>query len=371
MNGLVDKYLLFKSNCIYNGVITLVKNIPEFNAKTDKLVDIIYDYLNEVFLLNRSIEKYKLSKTLNIKLNDTENSLFNLFIDYGIVDRIKLKDKSIKKSYIFIVDAINYFAYVEKYISDSADVSYTQMIKRIMKKQHFLDKVMLENAINSSIEELKAIYADNFNRSSKFKSLIYDNKFSVAPTSFGDSNFYVNLNYINDDLYNFKNKEIAYVKDNFKEELFLSNLELFSYFVIEELFGGKKNKYFVSVPDFIVRRKNLFRRACSEVSVYSVRQLVTLIINKNSFTKYENIIDEAIKTYNIGVNINDSIRDDENFSGAKYFFVNYDDSGDFDLLFKKYNNSSEFIIKNKISSKDKTELINKGVKYFVSKQVKL
>ena len=114
MNSLVDDYLLYVSNTIASYSKVILKN--DENIVLDKLTDIVYDYLNEVFLLNQKIGDFDFGHTLSLKLQDNENSLFNLFLQYGLIDRLKLKDKNIRKSYIFVVDTINYFINVEKYI---------------------------------------------------------------------------------------------------------------------------------------------------------------------------------------------------------------------------------------------------------------
>ena len=362
MNSFVDDYLLYISKTITNYSRVLLRN--DENVALDKLTDIIYDYLDEVFLLNQKVGNFDFQPVLNLKLQDCENSLFNLFLQYGIVDRLKLKDKNIKKSFVFIVDTINYFINVEKYIYKNADFFYDQVSLKILKSQTFIDRDVLYESLKSNESELENLYKINCESIKKMNN--QSDKFSYKLQTISSNEYFLNSCYKNDDLLEYKECETEFVLKAYRKDIYLNSLESLSINIIKELFENKKNKYFVYVPEYIACSINALKKLLKMFDVYCVNQLVCFIFDSASIIKHEHL-DNLLEEYEYGVYINSESNLEYTYEAANYMIFLYDEKLE-DLIIK-YSKTSNIIITGKVATEAKVKLGEQNIDKFCNIKV--
>lgn len=362
MNSLVDDYLLYVSNTIASYSKVILKN--DENIVLDKLTDIVYDYLNEVFLLNQKIGDFDFGHTLSLKLQDHENSLFNLFLQYGLIDRLKLKDKNIRKSYIFVVDTINYFINVEKYIYKNADFFYNQVSLKILKNQVFIDKNYLKEKLDSSENELEKLYKINCDSIKKINKQI--DKFSYKVQSISNNEHFLNTLYKNDKLYDYKESETLYVLKDYQRDVYLNSLENLSINIVKELFENKKNKYFVFVPEYIANSKLALKKLLKIFNVYSVNKQVCFIFDWVSLNKHD-YLDEMLTGYEYGVYLNNESNFEYNYENVNYMIIHYDE--ELEDIVNRYSKSCSIIITGRLNSNIKNKLREQNINKFCNIRV--
>lgn len=360
MNSLVDDYLFYVSSAISNYSKVLLRD--DENITLDKLTDIIYDYLNEVFLLKRTIGKIDFDHIINIKLQDYENSLLNIIMEYGLIDRVKLKDKSIKKSYVFVVDTINYFINIERNIYKNADFLYDRIFQSIMRGTSFIDKAFLKEKLIENESEILKLYKDNCDCLKKMNISI-DN-FGFRTQKISNNMYYLESSYNNEKIYDYNEKEVLYVLKDYQRKIYLNSLENLSLIILKELFENKKNKYFIFVPDYALS-KTFIKKVLKIFNVYAIRDSICLLFDIDYYLKIMDY-DDIFDGYDIGVHIGYDYGIDD-FSLAKYMIIEYDETLD-DVIAKNVKNT-EIFANGKIGTNNKNKLKDMNIKYFTNIRV--
>lgn len=367
MNSLADNYLLYISKSINNYCKIVLKN-NEF-IDENKTIDVIYDYLNEVFLLKKSINKVNYNQCFKTKLSDEDNSLLNLLTEYSLIDRIKLKDKSIKKSCIFVVDTIKFFINMEIYVYKKNIYSYDQAYVSVMKNNKFLDKASLKNCLDNNKCELIKTFDINVKTKKQLNETNLSFNFNSTDLKISGNYVFNKLNYYNEDILNYNSREVKFVEDNYKCEIYFNCLETLTLKILNELINGKNKKHFIYIPEYILKKKNNVMMLFSILNIYSISNSICLIIDANYYLKYKNS-NELNSNYEIALIIKNYISENLDLININYLIFDELDDQEFSNTYKKIEKKIELIFNASISNEMKQLLNKEGYKYIVCKKVK-
>lgn len=367
MNSLVDNYLLYISKSVNNYLKVMLKSDKYIDQ--EKTTDVIYDYLNEVFLLKKSNCKINYNRTFKMKLNDEETSLLNIFTEYGLIDRIKLKDKNIKKSYIFVVDAIRFFINLEIYIYKKQSYSYNQAFSAVIKNTKYLDKQELKVNLNARKGEIIKIFEHDIEIKKQLMKMNLSPNFNTIEYKIGSNLVFDKTSYLSEELFNYNYREVKYIESGYLTEIYLSCLENMSLKILKELIISKNKKHIIYIPEYILRKKKNIADIKSIFNICSIANSVCFAISIDNYQKYRNSYDLSIY-YKVALIIKDEIYDNIDLSNIDYLIVNYSDDSQIDELLKKIDKEKMIIFNGSIPKDIKSKLESLGYKYCVSKKVK-
>lgn len=366
MDSLADNYLLCISKSIDNYCQVIFSGNPYIDR--NRLIDIIYDYLNEVFLLKKEIKKINYNQTLKVVLSPYANSLLNIMTEYGIVDRIKLKDKNIKKSYIFVVDTIIFFINLEFYVYKKEVYSYDQAYSSVIKNNKFIDKVNLKLLLNNNKKELVRIFNKNRKTFQTLDKLNLDQSFGTIDFKLGKDIIYHKMNYNNDSLINYNYNEFKYVQHDYLTDIYFNCLETLTISIIKEMILGKNYKHFIYIPEYILKKKSNYKRLQNILNIYSISQSICLVLESNYYLKYKEIIYNLGNDYNLAIRLDCELDDNIDLKDTIYVIIDNIFGYDLTKILLKIDTNMKLLFNISISNEIKEKL--SGYEYVVCKRVK-
>lgn len=370
MDNLVDAYLEFKAYNVENYTKCVMKHYNSRFKLTNKLIDIVYDYLNEVYLSGDYMSNANLTQITGMKLDRDRNSILALFVDYGAVSRMNLKNKEISDTYLFVVDTILFFIRVESLTNTSkfGCDSFESACKKVFKTNEYENDVILKDIFNGYSNEFIALFNSNLKKNNDFNSLVRDNAFEIEYNKLDDELYLAEYTYNNAILENYDQKEVDYVKKNYTMDIFHYSLQLIILDLIEDLLLEEKKKILIRIPKDIVLKKSLLKVIVDETHIYSIKKNIIFVIDYSVTEKDETILDTLYeKGYDIAVNRDMPMPKNFDLGYSKYLLLEYYNDDEFRNIYKKIGDTVGLVITNHLSKVEKLECLGYGIKYFVKK----
>lgn len=370
MDNLVDQYLEFKAYNIseYTRMVIEYYN-PRFRL-TNKLIDIVYDYLNEIYLGGDYASNTSLTKTTGLSLDADRNSIMALFIDYAVISRMALKSKETSSIYSFIVDTILFFIRIESLTNTSkfGCDSFDSAVKRALRDGEFENEAELNEIFKTNPENFIAFYDDSLRRNNEFNSYIRDNAFELVNHRIDDGLFMSECNYNNEELFKLEEKDVNYVKEKYEVDLFLAGLEIITIDLIQDLLLDQKKKVLVKIPKGIATKKSLMKVVLEKTKVFAVKRNLLLVFDYSVIEKDKNYLSSLYdKGYDFAVNKDGPMPKNFDLGSSKYLLLEYFNDDEFKGVFRRVGESVGVIITNKLNKVDKLECLGLGIKYFIQK----
>lgn len=368
MDNLVDRYLELNATMITSFVSILVKNGLNDFKLSNKFKDIVYDYLNEVSLGEDILDSNELNNITGLKCDINTNMMLKLMIDYGVTSRMELKDKETKQQYLFIVDATMFFISVLKYINTDkcGDISFATVLNKSIREVYFNDLKTFKSVINESIEEVEVVFYKFIKLDKSFINLLDNDNFRITYLLIDDAFKVADIEYHNEELFNFNYKEVNYVKNNYEMDIYKSGLTLITLELVKNLLKGKKEKVFIRVPNKVFSKKSFLKLLIACTHIYSVRKNIVLLVNYSVIKEDDELLDYLIaEGYEVAINKDGDMPKNFDLGSAKYLFLNYSNDDQFTRIYKRAYGKQEFVITNNISKSEKLECMKDGIRFFV------
>lgn len=373
MNGIIDEYLYFKARNITNYVTTVIKSLNRSFKMPNKMSDIIYDYLNEVYLGKENLDTKALSKITGLKATNDVNYFLKLVIDYGGTTRLSLKDKLICESYVFIANATMFFICMESLTNTNkfGNLSFEDACKKSYKMVGADFQHTLKSAISECDNELMKIFYTNVKKMTKFNAAMSNDHFTYESKKMDSKQaFYmVNLHFHNEELDSYDGREIDYVQCKYDGELYMSGLEMLTIDIIDALLAKEDKKFFIEVPDYIAERKSYIKMLNTVTKLYAIRKNIVFVINYGISVDYPDNVSFLIeKGYDIALMKDRPMPSNFVINDIKYLMIDYSNDDEFARILKRARNSAEIIISNKLSRKDYLICLSLGIEHFLKKR---
>lgn len=368
MDNLVDSYLLFKSDNVCKYVCELNRFSPTSIELPVKLRDIVYDYLNEVYLGNEVLSKEQLVEITNMHVDNISNSIFKLFVEYGVTTRKALKDKTTSEAYRYIVDAIMLFTCVDGMTNTSkcGDVSFDNTFNKAYRKLELNSEKAIKKVINAHPKGFVNIFKDSLSKNDKFNSTIGNSSYIFNNTSIDEKSILIDFEYLNDELFSYEDKEINFVKKDYELDIFRNSLELCCLNVIEDILKGDRKRVFIRIPkEFLMKKANL--KVLMDVThIFGVKRNIILLVDYSLLDSIEGLADTLIdKGYILSINKDKEFGKMFNLFGVKYLFLEYSDDSEFKNIIRKCSDTVEMFITNRIQKRDRLKCLEFGITHFV------
>lgn len=368
MDNLVNTYLEFRASNIEKYVRLVMKHFDSSVKLSIKLLDVIYDYLNEVYLPSEYASEAGLSRVTGLSLDKDRSSIIALMIDYGLVTRAKLKDEDVQSLYLFVVDTILLFVGIEsKTIStEFNEGDFNKVLLEVLKEEKFEYDSRIGAIVDGYTNEFNKLFDTIYNKQNKFYLTILESPFSYKLLPFGDDMYYLNLEYYNQAFVDYEDKEVSNILNDYEFDIFKFGLEYMLIEFVDSLFKQEKKKVFINIPTRVFSKKTSFKVILDMVSIYSIKKNIVLNY-EYSANKYESTVRLLFdKGFTTGIIKNVKFEKDFDLAYAKYLFFEYNDDNELKNIVKKTSESTKLVITNDVSVSEKLDCMGLGIKYFLS-----
>lgn len=367
MDNHIDIYLNFKAYNAFLWVQTMAKHYDEDLEISKKVKDVIYDYLNEVLLGEDYASDDELFNVTGVKGERDVTSFIKLLIEYGIVTRKMLKEDNIYKSYLFIVDATMYSIRIfNDKNSMSGEIAFDEIIKKVMREGTYYNFDVLKDIVQKSSKELEHIF-QIFVKKERIMNEAFDSKnYNIEYLKITNSMFLADIVYQNEELLNYEEREVSFVKKNYDFDIYIQGLKELLFDYIQQLLAGNRFKLFVKIPNNILSKKSVLKIITNMLHIFSIRKNIVVVIDFSAFLK-----DETIMSYLTSLDFIVAINKDCEFpksfdlETAKYLMIDYFDDDEFKRIYKRTKDNLNLIITNHVTKSERQKCNDQGITYFL------
>lgn len=368
MDNLIDRYLEFYAKGIASCVSILIKNSLKQFKLSNKFNDIVYDYLNEVSLGNDLLDNNELINITGLKCDVYTNMMLKLFIDYGVVSRMELKDDETKQSYLFIVDATMFFICVLSYVNADkcGDISFDYCLKKAINQVSFNGVSYFKTFFNASIEEIEVVFYRFIKNEQEILKVLNNDKFKVNYSKIDDKLFLSDISYHNDEILNYGVREVDFVRRNYDINIFKNGLIVLGIDLIKNNLKRNERKIFITIPDMVLKKKSYLKILIDITHIYSFKRNIVLVINYGFTLNDEEVVDYLYNEgYEIAINKDGDMPKNFDLGNAKFLLLDYNNDDEFKRVYKKCIDKYTMIITNNLNKNSRLECMNLGIEYFV------